>query len=90
MAWVYLLSVNELSSPFSITIGVNDEDLKNITQFLNSPSITYSLYKVNSTYYPINKLRNIAISKVKTSHFFLSDMDFWPSSIFCHYHDLNQ
>ena len=29
--------------------------------------------------YPINKLRNIAIENVKTSHFWLADMDMWPS-----------
>lgn len=70
-----------MHSPFSITIGLKDEDSQNITQWINSPSITYALYKVNATYYPINKLRNIAIRNVRTSHFFLSDMDFWPSSM---------
>ena len=29
--------------------------------------------------YPINKLRNIAIKNVQTSHFFMTDMDMWPS-----------
>lgn len=32
------------------------------------------------TPYPINKLRNIAISFVHTSHFWVADMDLWPSS----------
>ena len=32
------------------------------------------------TPYPINKLRNIAISFVHTSHFWVADMDMWPSS----------
>ena len=30
--------------------------------------------------YPVNKLRNMAISHVKTSHYFLIDIDMWPSS----------
>lgn len=29
--------------------------------------------------YPINMLRNLAIEAVKTSHFWLTDMDMWPS-----------
>lgn len=32
--------------------------------------------------YPINRLRNIAITNVKTSHFIVLDMDMWPASIF--------
>ena len=35
----------------------------------------------NNKEYPINKLRNIAIESVKTSHFWLADMDMWPSCI---------
>lgn len=31
------------------------------------------------TVYPINRLRNIAIAEVTTSHFVLFDMDVWPS-----------
>lgn len=30
-------------------------------------------------FYPINELRNLAIRYSTTSHFFLSDMDMWPS-----------
>lgn len=30
--------------------------------------------------YPINLLRNIALSKVHTSHFIVSDIDLWPST----------
>lgn len=30
--------------------------------------------------YPINKLRNIAIRYVTTSHFWVADMDMWPAS----------
>lgn len=32
--------------------------------------------------YPINRLRNIAISNVKTTHFIVFDMDMWPASLF--------
>ena len=37
----------------------------------------------NSSIYPINKLRNLAIQRVNTSHIYVSDMDNWPGSIFC-------
>lgn len=30
--------------------------------------------------YPVNKLRNIALNLVKTTHFIMADIDFWPSS----------
>ena len=30
--------------------------------------------------FPVNALRNLAISSVKTSHFMYLDVDFWPSS----------
>lgn len=33
----------------------------------------------NNKEYPINKLRNLAIRNVRTSHFWLTDMDMWPS-----------
>ena len=29
--------------------------------------------------YPVNKLRNLALAQVKTSHFLYLDIDFWPS-----------
>ena len=35
--------------------------------------------------YPINKLRNIALDHVQTSHFWLADMDMWPGRINFHF-----
>ena len=29
--------------------------------------------------YPLNRLRNIAISNVQTTHFVVFDMDMWPA-----------
>ena len=39
----------------------------------------------NSTY-PINKLRNLAIKDSKTTHFWLTDLDMWPSRriVYCY------
>lgn len=42
--------------------------------------VSIALYlQTDSSLYPINTLRNIAIKNVHTSHFFMSDMDMWPS-----------
>ena len=41
-------------------------------------SIVEYIASDNSTY-PINKLRNIAIANTKTNHFWLTDLDLWPS-----------
>lgn len=39
----------------------------------------------NNKEYPINKLRNLAIRNVCTSHFWLTDMDMWPSGMHPHF-----
>lgn len=38
-------------------------------------------HATDNSVYPINKLRNLAIENVQTSHFWLADMDMWPSCI---------
>ena len=40
------------------------------------PHIDYQFFETSETYYPINKLRNIAIKSIKTTHFYVCDMDF--------------
>ena len=40
------------------------------------PLIDYQFFETSDTYYPINKLRNIAIKSIKTTHFYVYDMDF--------------
>ena len=34
---------------------------------------------VQSSVYPINRLRNLAIGNVRTTHFVVFDMDMWPA-----------
>ena len=36
---------------------------------------------VQQVVYPINRLRNLAINNILTTHFLLFDMDMWPNSI---------
>lgn len=53
-------------------------------QFLRTSSFPARLGVIpftatNRSVYPINHLRNLAIDHVRTSHFWLTDMDMWPS-----------
>ena len=34
---------------------------------------------VEDSIYPLNRLRNIAISNIQTTHFIVFDMDMWPA-----------
>lgn len=52
---------------------------KLLAQYSLPNSITFSFYVTKDpTEYPYNKLRNIALSKIVTSHFWVMDMDMWP------------
>ena len=70
----------------SICYYLKDEEVPLFQKQLKTSSLRKNIhldYRIqpNSSYYPVNALRNIAISHVTTSHFYLSDMDVWPSSI---------
>lgn len=39
----------------------------------------HSLQCIQQTIFPLNRLRNIALRRVTTTHFVLVDMDAWPS-----------
>ena len=75
----------DIHSPISLVITLEPELVKNISDYesilIPYSRITYQFYETNDTYYPIIALRNIAINNTKTSHFFVCDMDFWPSCI---------
>lgn len=34
--------------------------------------------ELDPTWYPVNRLRNVAVRAVKTSHFLMTDIDIWP------------
>ena len=67
--------------PFSISLALLSNETSLLDHLNDYPKVTFHPFVINETVYPINTLRNIAIRGVQTSHFFLSDMDFWPSSI---------
>ena len=63
----------------------SDDDEKELMQYLGENrlgnKIIFTLYKTqNITEYPYNKLRNLSIKKVKTSHYWVMDMDIWPAT----------
>ena len=75
----------------SVTIYVSN-NTEEINEFKNSKSILpthstfrYTVFYSNSDVYSYNKLRNIAIKNSVTTHIYISDMDFWPSSIYSCY-----
>ena len=76
-----------LYRPMSVTIYVSN-DTDEISEFEKSkptlPSqstFRYSVFYSNSDVYSYNQLRNIAVKNSITTHIYISDMDFWPSSI---------
>ena len=70
-----------LFRPFSISLALLSNETSLLDHLNDYPKVIFYPFVINETVYPINTLRNIAIRGVQTSHFFLSDMDFWPSSI---------
>ena len=75
------------NGPASITVYGNESEKWNFMQFLKTYSeldgrsnvVMHIVYKRNGYYYPINYLRNTALSAVKTPYVFLTDLDFLPS-----------
>ena len=46
---------------------------------LTVQTVSKTRYDPQGTDYPVNVLRNLALSKVKTTHLVYADVDFWPS-----------
>lgn len=46
---------------------------------LTVQTVSKTRYDPQGTDYPVNVLRNLAFSKVKTTHLVYADIDFWPS-----------
>lgn len=76
--------VQRWGGPMSVAVYLKSNvEKEQVTQLLAQSSlprsITLSFYVTKDpTEYPYNKLRNIALSKIVTSHFWVMDMDMWP------------
>ena len=76
---------DQVHRPLSITLCLKPEEVTEINKRLEADHFDSRLSIVqyvatNPNIYPINKLRNIAIRNVRTDHFWLTDLDMWPSS----------
>lgn len=73
------------NGPVSLTVFLkSEEEEEALNQFLAETPLSSSLticrfIASNPAEYPYNRLRNIALRHVTTSHFWVMDMDMWPS-----------
>ena len=75
-------------NPMSVVI-FSDEDAADVKnklveegcsdEHLTVQTVSKTRYDPQGTDYPVNILRNLAFSKVKTTHLVYADIDFWPS-----------
>lgn len=79
--------VNALKcSPIVLSLIVPFDEVKSVGSTLKTYSlpsrirIVIMAKKPTSHYFPINRLRNLAISFVTTSHYLVLDMDMFPTS----------
>ena len=87
MARVYVLLLIH-SSPFVIVVYIlpyKVRETKNFIYLMNlPPRVQIILYITQKgidrdNVFPVNKLRNIGIVNIETSHFIVLDMDMWPA-----------
>lgn len=72
------------NGPLVISVCIRSEDeLSQLQSFLEEaefpPHFVVIPYLDTSDHYPINKLRNIAIEQVATSHYLMTDIDLFPA-----------
>jgi hypothetical protein len=67
-----------MNCPVFVVSGDNDGD-NDDSSTITLSVLDATLMGLPSTDYPVNHLRNLAISKVKTSHIIYIDVDFWTS-----------
>ena len=73
---IYIIAVCSMKDRFSLFRNPILSQLRdNVQLILYTPSMECYSY----TNYPINLLRNTAISQVRTTHFLMLDMDAWPA-----------
>ena len=58
------------------------QDARDVLSFSPPQRLKIVPYKYNAKEpFPVNKLRNLAINNIETTHFFYNDIDFLPSRI---------
>lgn len=76
--------IHLMCRPIVLSLFAAAEDLKKVTRALDRHNISPSvklliMVRKHDSTFPINRLRNLAISLVTTSHFLVLDMDMFPS-----------
>ncbi|CAN0580433.1 unnamed protein product, partial [Ectocarpus sp. 12 AP-2014] len=75
--------------PISIAILEEDKEVRGdergrqtqeqlCNRMVISATAAQSPEELDPVWYPVNRLRNVAVKAVKTSHFFMTDIDIWP------------
>lgn len=83
--WILPVLCERWRGPVSLALWVPNSSMPHNSETVTESSISkcksfaLSVYSRQETEYPVNKLRNIALSRVNTSHIFVSDIDFLPS-----------
>lgn len=72
--------------PMSVTLCINAGEENEFTRLVAESQLSKRLSLVPyhlplNASYPINLLRNLAIDNSKTNHFWLTDLDMWPSGV---------
>ena len=73
--------------PLSVSVCIrSEEERSQLQSFLREarfpPRLIVIPYLELSDHYPINKLRNIAIERVTTSRYLMTDIDLFPAGCF--------
>lgn len=76
-----------MNRPLSVSVCIRSKDeINQLRSFLQEarfpPRFVVIPYLEKSDHYPINKLRNIAIERVTTSHYLMTDIDLFPAGCF--------
>ena len=73
---IYIIAAYSTQDRFDL---INNPVLSKLRDNVMIIVYTPSTFCYGYEHYPINFLRNTAISQVRTSHFLMLDMDAWPS-----------
>ncbi len=78
--------------PISLAFYATDIDLRKLIDHVKSSLVLRDLNRLaihavtmDSSYYPVNFLRNVALGRVQTPYVYLSDIDFLPMFSLYHY-----
>lgn len=83
--WILPILCERWRGPVSLAVWVPNISMPHNSVTVRQSSISkcktfaLSLYSRQEADYPVNKLRNMALSRVNTSHIFVADIDFLPS-----------